>query len=72
MVQIWKRTGTEKTQAQSWVLPAKASPAELTPEAVAQRAYEKFLARGAQHGNDLQDWLEAERELKGEPVRGRA
>jgi hypothetical protein len=30
---------------------------------VARRAYELFLARGAQHGSDRQDWLEAEREL---------
>lgn len=30
---------------------------------VARRAYELFLARGAQHGSDCQDWLEAEREL---------
>ena len=30
---------------------------------VARRAYELFLARGAQHGSDHQDWLEAEREL---------
>lgn len=30
---------------------------------VARRAYELFLARGAHHGFDCQDWLEAEREL---------
>jgi NADPH:quinone reductase-like Zn-dependent oxidoreductase len=30
------------------------------------RAYELFLARGAQPGGDLEDWLQAERELTGE------
>jgi len=30
---------------------------------VAHRAYELFLARGAHHGFDRQDWLDAEREL---------
>jgi hypothetical protein len=30
---------------------------------VARRAYELFLARGAHHGFDRQDWLDAEREL---------
>ena len=30
---------------------------------VARRAYELFLARGAGHGLDLEDWLEAERQL---------
>jgi len=32
-------------------------------EAIAFRAYELFLARGGQHGRDLEDWLQAEREL---------
>ena len=32
-------------------------------EAIALRAYELFLARGGQHGRDLDDWLRAEREL---------
>ncbi len=48
----------------------KAQAPEPTTEAVAQRAYEKFQARGGVHGNDLQDWLEAEQELKGK-TRGR-
>jgi hypothetical protein len=30
---------------------------------VARRAYELFLARGAEHGLAVQDWLEAERQL---------
>jgi hypothetical protein len=34
-------------------------------DVVARRAYELFLARGASHGFDLQDWLDAERELTG-------
>lgn len=34
-------------------------PAEL----VAERAYEKFAARGFHHGFDQQDWFEAEKEL---------
>jgi len=29
------------------------------------RAYELFLARGGAHGDDLADWLNAERELRG-------
>ena len=33
---------------------------------VARRAYELFLARGAEHGLALQDWLDAERELTAE------
>ena len=31
---------------------------------VAQRAYERYEARGRSDGNDMDDWLEAERELR--------
>ena len=36
-----------------------ASPAEI-----AQRAYEIFVAGGRAHGYDLEDWLQAEQELR--------
>jgi hypothetical protein len=39
---------------------------ETTPPSrddVARRAYELFQARGAEPGHDLENWLEAEREL---------
>ena len=32
-------------------------------EAIALRAFELFLARGGEHGHDLEDWLQAEREV---------
>ena len=32
-------------------------------EAIAARAYEIFVARGGEPGKDLEDWLQAEREL---------
>ena len=32
---------------------------------IRERAYQLFLARGAEPGRDLEDWLQAERELKG-------
>ena len=32
-------------------------------EEIAERAYEIFLLRGAAHGLDMDDWLQAEREL---------
>ncbi len=34
-----------------------------TEEEIAQRAYEIFLQRGGDHGNDIEDWLQAERQL---------
>ena len=36
----------------------------ITKDAIAQRAYALYLARGAQEGHDLEDWLQAERELR--------
>jgi hypothetical protein len=34
-----------------------------TKDQIEARAYEIYLARGAKHGLDLDDWLSAEREL---------
>lgn len=38
--------------------------AEPTEQEIAVRAHELFLKRGAQGGHELEDWLEAERELR--------
>jgi len=34
---------------------------------IAVRAYEIYLSRGTLPGNDLDNWLEAERQLRGSP-----
>jgi len=39
---------------------------EPTPEQIRQRAHEIYLARGGTPGNDLEDWLRAEQQLKQE------
>ena len=39
-----------------------------TNEEIALRAYEIYQARGAEDGSDLDDWLQAERELS-EPAK---
>ena len=36
-----------------------------TDQDIAARAHERFLARGGEHGHDLEDWLAAEAELRG-------
>jgi hypothetical protein len=36
---------------------------DSTYEDVARRAYDLFLSRGGQDGYDVEDWLEAERQL---------
>ena len=44
----------------------KAPAAPPTPEAIRQRAYQLFLARGGSGGSEFEDWLKAENELKQE------
>jgi DUF2934 family protein len=51
-------------------LAPPASPEDQAPPAdlnghVSRRAYDLFLARGGEHGRDLEDWTQAERELAG-------
>ena len=38
--------------------------ATVTNSDVARRAYDLYLARGREHGHDVDDWLQAERELQ--------
>ena len=52
---------TEKSSLTgSKLLTTEAHP---TREEVQQRAYEIYLERDGAHGHDVDDWLEAEREL---------
>lgn len=54
------------TPARSANLPRE--NAEGIPlEAIAQRAYELYVAAGYQHGRDVEHWLEAERQLRRNP-----
>ena len=55
---INKKVGDETLDDQS------AGLNEPAREEIERRAYELYLARGEVHGCDLDDWLQAERELK--------
>lgn len=35
---------------------------------VARRAYDLYVARGCEPGHDVEDWLQAEQELRRSPV----
>jgi hypothetical protein len=39
---------------------------EPTQLQIAGRAFEIYLSRGAEHGHDVADWFEAERQLRTE------
>ena len=55
-----RRGGTTEAIARS----ESADVANVT-DSVARRAFELFLERGAVHGRDLDDWLAAERQIRG-------
>lgn len=57
------RTPRKKSVSTSNVIRMPATIAALRDEEIARRAYEIFLIRGAGHGRDLEDWLQAEREI---------
>lgn len=47
------------------VRPPDANSISVSHTDIARRAYELFLSRGCTHGRDLDDWLQAETELRG-------
>jgi hypothetical protein len=53
------------------VKPANTPPLTVSQEKIAIRAYEKWLKRGQPQGTEMQDWLEAENELKAEMQRAK-
>jgi oligoendopeptidase F len=60
-----KGNGSTESQATSVkVVPEEASTRNLSPdEEIRRRAYEIYFERGEQLGSELDDWLQAEREL---------
>jgi hypothetical protein len=61
----------QRTEKRRQVLPEKAAPTSTSRdrrepdwEQVARRAYERFEARGGEHGRDQEDWFNAEQDLR--------
>ncbi len=70
MAKTKKRTGDPGpiTPTETETLPQSVgdtTAADADRDRIATRAYERYLARGGSDGNDMEDWLEAERELRG-------
>ena len=56
----------ESLQALTSESSTQGAPAvQPSEQDIRMRAYHRYLERGGGHGSDFQDWLEAERELKG-------
>ena len=70
-----KKTSKVRTEVRETERPAELEQAddrlestsmssEPTDEDIRMRAYQKFLERGGGHGSHLEDWTQAEEELK--------
>jgi hypothetical protein len=56
---------SDATAPQSSATLTATTRRSVTQEAIAKRAYELYLGRGGRGGSDVDDWLRAERELRG-------
>jgi hypothetical protein len=48
-------------------LPPAGATLDITDQEIALRAFELYCERGCEDGHDLEDWLRAEQELRGQP-----
>jgi hypothetical protein len=61
---------TEKRIAMRRKADRRRTERVVTDSDVARHAYELYLARSGEHGHDLDDWLQAERDLRDTVHRG--
>ena len=59
-------TGGKITQTNSAVEAVISTQTSQLEDEIRQRAYELFEARGREEGRDLEDWLRAEEEIRGQ------
>ena len=66
MAKSAKKAGTQRGTATDRSGDKRAAPpAAVSDSDIARLAHERHCLRGGQHGHDVDDWLEAERELRG-------
>lgn len=58
-------TGEFRSESSAADQPGESQKSET--DRIARRAYERFQARGGEHGHDQEDWFAAEAELRGSP-----
>lgn len=64
-----RRAGSPRPSEQSADLPQPVPAPETSTNApthdqISERAYERYVSRGGAPGSDLEDWFEAERDLR--------
>ena len=63
------RHTSSQPQVQSSSTTSHSATTTIPHEKIAMRAYEKWVKRGRPAGTDVQDWIEAEAELRAEMSR---
>ena len=58
-----KATTKEKPDRRKTPARSKGAPG-ISDDIIARRAFEFYCERGGDHGRDVDDWLQAERELR--------
>lgn len=60
-----KKDSSKKTEKPAALKPAKATSVKVTHDQIAARAYEIYLSREQDLGDEMGDWVKAEQELTG-------
>jgi len=58
------KTAKKRAKVSKRASKPRGKPTIVAHDDVARRAYALYLARGCVHGHDIDDWLQAERELR--------
>jgi Protein of unknown function (DUF2934) len=58
------KTGEKTATAADRSSKSPARPATLMTDDIAHRAYDLYVSRGREDGHDVEDWMQAERELR--------
>ena len=63
-MRIWRAARTKQKGKLTVTVEVEQSQSAIPHEAIAVRAYELFCGRGCEDGHELEDWFQAEAELR--------
>ncbi len=64
MAMITEIAGGQELEGMHYGTDTSSCSIDCIPNLIRQRAYQLFEARGRRRGHELDDWLQAEREIK--------
>ncbi|MBN8705564.1 MAG: DUF2934 domain-containing protein [Bacteroidetes bacterium] len=63
--EVVKKESSKVTETKATVKPGKSTSVKVTHDQIAARAYEIYLSREQDLGDEMADWVKAEQELTG-------